>query len=181
MIRTGIFGGSFHPIHYGHIAVADYFHRSGLLDEVWFVVSPLNPLKQDHVMSGAEERLEQVRQALKDYPWLQVCDIELRLPRPSYTTQTLQALSENYPDRIFSLIIGGDNLDKFAHWKNYEYILAHYDILVYPRPGATNKVPEGWDRVRLFADAPQMDISSTLIRQGLRKDGQDPDNQNADL
>ena len=167
MIRTGIFGGSFHPLHYGHIAVADYFYHSGLLDEVWFMVSPLNPFTQGQPLAGARQRLEQVRQALKDYPQFKVCDIELQLPRPSYTTQTLQALSEKYPDRVFSLIIGGDNLDKFARWKDYEYILAHYDILVYPRPGATNKVPEGWDRVRLFADAPQMDISSTQIREAL--------------
>lgn len=170
MIRTGIFGGSFYPIHYGHIAVADYFHRSGLLDEIWFVVSPLNPFKQNRLLSVAEDRLREVSEVLKDHPCFRVCDIELRLPRPSYTSRTLRVLSEQYPDRVFSLIIGGDNLDKFARWKDYEYILANYDVLVYPRPGASNKVPEGWDRVRLFADAPQMDISSTRIRQSRPQD-----------
>lgn len=99
------------------------------------------------------------------YPYLQVCDIEFSLPRPSYMAQSLQALQERYPQRNFSLIIGGDNLDCFERWKDYRYILDNFDVLVYPRPGYSNRVPQDWTRVRLFEDASLMDISSTQLRQ----------------
>ncbi|MBO5916969.1 MAG: nicotinate-nucleotide adenylyltransferase [Bacteroidales bacterium] len=165
LLRTGIFGGSFNPIHSGHIAIGEYFHRSGILDEVWFVVSPQNPLKTSEVSLNAEERLQACREVLKDYPYLTVSDIEFELPRPSYMAQTLKSLQERYPDRQFSLIIGGDNLAHFERWKDYRQILDNYDILVYPRPGSPNIVPENWKRVRLFEDATLMDISSTQIRE----------------
>ncbi len=165
MIRTGIFGGSFHPLHEGHIALADYFYRSGLLDEVWFVVSPQNPMKKAEDLSDAQQRLEAARLKLAPYPQFQVCDIELELPRPSYMSNTLRALGERYPERVFSLIIGGDNLDCFANWHESQWIRDRFDVLVYPRPGCANRVPDGWTRVRMFDDAPQMAISSTDIRE----------------
>lgn len=164
-MRTGVFGGSFNPIHSGHIAIANYFYHSGLLDEVWLLVSPQNPLKDSHLADNAAQRLEDCRRAIVPYPYLQVCDIEFSLPRPSYMAQSLQALQERYPQRNFSLIIGGDNLDCFERWKDYRYILDNFDVLVYPRPGYSNRVPQDWTRVRLFEDASLMDISSTQLRQ----------------
>lgn len=169
-LRTGIFGGSFNPLHSGHIAIGEYFHQSGLLDEVWFVVSPQNPLKTSEVSLNAEERLNACRQALKTYPYLKVSDIEFSLPRPSYMAQTMKTLQELYPRRTFSLIIGGDNLEHFDKWKDYDYLLEHYDILVYPRPGSSKRVPPEWKRVKLFEDAPMMDISSTEIRARMDKE-----------
>lgn len=165
LLRTGIFGGSFNPIHSGHIAIAEYFYRSGLLDEVWLVVSPQNPLKDESVQDNAEQRLQACREVLKDKPYLKISDIEFQLPRPSYMAQTLKSLQERHPDRVFSLIIGGDNLDHFERWKDYPYILEHFDVLVYPRPGSKNQVPPAWKRVRLFEDVDLMDISSTQIRE----------------
>ena len=167
-IRTGIFGGSFNPIHYGHLAVGDFFYHSGLLDEVWFVVSPHNPLKQAEDLADARERLAQVQAALAAYPYLKVSDIELDLPRPSYMSATLRELERRYPQRTFSLIIGSDNLENFVRWHDFQYLIGHYDILVYPRPGYRNEVPVGWKRVRLFREAPQMDVSSTRIREAIR-------------
>lgn len=169
MLRTGIFGGSFNPLHSGHIAIGEYFYRSGSLDEVWFVVSPQNPLKDSNILAQAETRLEDCRKALEAYPHLQVSDVEFHLPRPSYMAQTLQHLQKQHPDREFSLIIGGDNLDHFQRWKDYRFLLDNFDILVYPRPGSRNIVPADWKRVRLFNDAPQMSISSTEIRKNKNK------------
>ncbi len=169
MIRTGIFGGSFNPVHQGHIAIGNYFYRSGLLDEVWFVVSPQNPIKDAESLSDATTRLQQVREALKPYPYLKVSDIEMELPRPSYMANTLRELARRYPDRQFTLLIGGDNLEHFSRWCEADWILENYDIFVYPRPGSPMTVPDGWKRVRLFSDAAQMDISSTAIRNGQMK------------
>jgi nicotinate-nucleotide adenylyltransferase len=162
-MHTACFGGSFNPIHEGHIAIGEYVLNQGLADEVWYIVSPLNPLKPTADPKDARERLEMVARALENHPRLIACDVELYLPAPSYTADTLKYLTQKYPEREFSLLIGGDNLDQLVHWKDYAYILANYDILVYPRPGATNQVPPHWKRVKLL-DAPLMDISSSLIR-----------------
>lgn len=162
-IRTALFGGSFNPIHEGHLALADHVLQQGLADEVWFVVSPLNPLKPTADPADAFERLEWVREALKNHPGCFASDIEFNLPLPSYSVQTLRLAVSKYPSRQFLLLIGGDNLDVFTQWKDYRYLLENFDILVYPRPGATNQVPAGWNRVQIL-NAPMMDISSTEIR-----------------
>lgn len=162
--RVGYFGGSFNPIHKGHIRLAEYLLSSNLVDEVWFVVSPQNPLKATADPSDAARRLAEVRKALAHHPGMLASDFECSLPVPSYTVDCLRTATDLFPDREFVLVIGGDNLDVFTQWKDYVYLLEHFDILVYPRPGATNKVPEGWNRVKML-DAPLMDISSTQIRQ----------------
>lgn len=164
LIRTALFGGSFNPIHEGHLALADQVLKKGLADEVWFVVSPRNPLKPTADATDAQQRLEEVREALKNHPGCFASDIEFSLPLPSYSVQTLQKAVSTYPARQFILLIGGDNLDIFTQWKDYQYLLDHFEILVYPRPGATNQVPIGWNRVQML-DGPLMDISSTAIRQ----------------
>lgn len=164
-IRTGFFGGSFNPIHEGHISLARYICDKNLVDEIWFVVSPQNPLKTTADPEDARKRYEKVVAELRDKPSFTASDIELNMPLPSYTSDTLRYVSEKYSDREFVLIIGGDNLDKLSKWKDYEYILKNYDIIVYPRPGASNRIPARWTRVTML-DAPLMDISSTQIREG---------------
>jgi len=162
-IRTALFGGSFNPIHEGHLALADHVLRQGLADEVWFVVSPLNPLKPTADPADALFRLEGVQNAIMGHPGCFASDIEFSLPLPSYSAYTLRFAVAMYPERTFLLLIGGDNLDVFTQWKDYQYLLVNFDILVYPRSGATNQVPEGWNRVQML-NAPMMDISSTEIR-----------------
>jgi len=162
-IRTALFGGSFNPLHIGHLALADQVLKQGLADEIWFVVSPQNPLKTTADPADALERLEGVRNVLKGYPRCVASDIEFSLPLPSYFVQTLRKAISDYPERSFVLLIGGDNLDVFTRWKEYQFVLDHIDILVYPRSGVSNQVPKGWNRVQML-DAPLMDISSTEIR-----------------
>lgn len=162
-IRTGFFGGSFNPVHYGHISLAEFILGKNLVDEVWFVVSPANPLKKTADPNDALERFNNLKKALSGHKSCIASDFELSMPLPSYTSDTLKKIKEQYPEREFVLIIGGDNLDVFTKWKDYEYLLENHDIIVYPRPGASNKVPEGWARVTML-DGEMMDVSSTKIR-----------------
>ena len=168
MKRIGIFGGTFDPIHYGHISVAEHSLRQAGLDELWFVISPHNPLKKEEEIKEAGQRLQEARQALSEFPEFIVSDIEFDLPRPSYMAQTLRTLQNKYPGEEFVLIIGGDNLAVFEQWKDYRFLLDHFDILVYPRPGSPNRVPDTWTRVNLL-DAPPMDVSSTQIRKAQKR------------
>lgn len=161
--RVGYFGGSFNPIHEGHIRLAEHLLSSRLVEEVWFVVSPQNPLKATADPSDAARRLAEVGKALANHPGMYVSDFECTLPVPSYTVDCLKAASASYYYTDFVLVIGGDNLDVFKQWKDYTYLLEHFDIIVYPRSGATNKVPDGWNRVKML-DAPLMDVSSSHIR-----------------
>ena len=133
MRRIGLFGGSFNPIHLGHTALAAYICEQGLVDEVWLMVSPQNPLKQDLTLLDENERLHMARLAVTSYPMLKACDFEFTLPRPSYTYHTLQALREAYSDCTFSLIIGEDNWDNFHRWYRSEDIARETPIIVYPR------------------------------------------------
>ncbi len=150
MKRTGIFGGSFNPIHNGHISLARQLKERALLDEVWLMVSPQNPLKRGADLLCDEARLEMAKAALQDEQGIVASDFEMYLPRPSYTWHTLQALSRDYPDRQFVLMIGGDNWQLFDRWYKADEIKANYEIVVYTRtPG----------------DPGFIDISSTAIRQ----------------
>ena len=133
MKRIGIFGGSFNPIHLGHTALAAYICEQGLVDEVWLMVSPQNPLKRDSALLDESERLAMARLAVAPYPMLRACDFEFTLPRPSYTYHTLQALRKAYPDHEFSLIIGEDNWQCFDRWYRGEDIARETPIIVYPR------------------------------------------------
>ena len=154
MIRTGIFGGSFNPIHNGHISLARQLKEREGLDEVWLMVSPQNPLKQSSDLLDDEARLEMARKALEGVEGIIASDFEMHLPRPSYTWNTLQALSRDYPEREFVLMIGGDNWDHFDRWYRSDDIKANYEIVVYTRtPG----------------DAGFIDISSTDVRQRIRQ------------
>ena len=131
--KVGLFGGSFNPVHKGHTALAAYICEQGLVDEVWMMVSPQNPLKRNLELLDENERLHMMQLAVAPYPKLKACDFEFHLPRPSYTHHTLQALREAYPNHEFSLIIGEDNWTHFGRWYRSEDILRETSIIVYPR------------------------------------------------
>ena len=153
MRRTGLFGGSFNPIHNGHIKLAKQLKQRAGLDEVWLMVSPLNPLKQSEDLLDDEARLDMAREAVKNESGIIVSDYEMHLPKPSYTWNTLEALKRDFPDREFVLMIGGDNWTLFDKWYRADDIKKNYEIVVYTRtPG-----DEGY-----------IDISSTEIRQRIR-------------
>ncbi|MCR4659149.1 MAG: nicotinate-nucleotide adenylyltransferase [Bacteroidales bacterium] len=160
---TGLFFGSFNPIHVGHMIIANTMLECGGMDEVWFVVSPQNPFKERSTLLADHHRLEMVRRATDDNYRLRVCDIEMHLPIPSYTSLTLARLAELHPGREFCLIMGSDNLASFHRWRNYEHILANYRLMVYPRPGYGNCPLASHPNVAMVP-TPTMDISSSYIR-----------------
>lgn len=165
--KVGIFGGSFNPIHTGHIALAKSLCQQAGLDEVWLMVSPMNPFKKEATDLLTDKlRLEMAEQALADEPKLKACDYEFHMPKPSYTWHTLQALSQDFPNVDFTLLIGGDNWASFDKWFHHEDILNHYPIVVYPRKGCDiGKVPSGVTIV----ETPLLNISSTEIRQRIKE------------
>ena len=165
-MRVGLFGGSFSPIHIGHMALANYLCEYGGIDELWFMVSPRNPLKDDATLLPDDLRLKLVTMAIRGYSRMRVCDVEFRMPRPSYTVHTLSELHRLYPQHRFSLIIGSDNWALFPQWHDGEEILRTTPIIIYPRP------EHPVDRATLPAgvtllDAPTFQISSTFIRKAL--------------
>lgn len=164
MKTTALFFGSFNPIHVGHLIIANTMVQHEEVDEVWFVVSPQNPLKERAPLLADHHRMQMVRRAIDDNYRLRACDIEMHLPIPSYTVVTLAALQEKHPDRDFCLVMGSDNLATLHRWRNYEYLLEHYRIMVYPRPG-TADCPLAKHHNVTLVDVPMMDISSTYIRQ----------------
>ena len=182
MKRVALFFGSFNPIHVGHLIIANTIlqvtatkwsqhpNMEGI-DEVWFVVSPQNPLKERATLLADHHRMQMVRRAIEDNYHLHACDIEMHLPVPSYTVVTLAALAEKYPDREFCLIMGSDNLANLHRWRNYEYILENYRIYVYPRPGSESCARREHPNVTMV-DVPMIDISSSYIREQIaaRKD-----------
>ena len=168
MIKTGIFGGSFNPIHNGHISLARQLKEKAGLDEVWLMVSPQNPMKRQADLLSDEARLQIARLALEHETGIIACDYEMHLPKPSYTWLTLQALSRDYPDRQFVLMIGGDNWAIFNRWFHADDILQNYQVVVYPRRNGLpvrKSLPEGVTIV----EAELLDVSSTEIRQRIRE------------
>ena len=169
MIRTGIFGGSYNPIHIGHLALANYLCEYGELDELWFMVSPQNPFKANSSdLWNDDLRLKLVQLAVEDYPKFQASDFEFHLPRPSYMVNTLQKLRETYPDREFILIIGADNWLSFPRWKDANIIMKHHRLMVYPRPGFEIDESTLPPRVQLV-NTPMLEVSSTFIRESLKQ------------
>lgn len=168
MIKTGIFGGSFNPIHNGHITLARYLCEEAGLDEVWLMVSPQNPLKQQAGLLADDLRLQMAIQAVKDEPHITVSDYEFHLPRPSYTWNTLQALQHDFPDRQFVLMIGGDNWQHFSRWYHADDIIRNYPLVVYPRRGSDISSSPLPPNVQIV-EADLLDISSTDIRRRVRQ------------
>lgn len=165
-LKTGIFSGSFNPIHIGHLALANYLCEFAGLDEIWFMVSPHNPLKEESDLLADHKRLELVQSAVEGYPKFHASDFEFHLPRPSYTVYTLEKLKERYPEREFHLIIGSDNWNLFSLWKDPEQIIATTPILIYPRPGFPIDEEQLPESVRVVS-APLLDVNSTFIRQAI--------------
>lgn len=169
---VGLFFGSFNPLHNGHLAIAGHMLGMGLIEELWFVVSPCNPFKEKSLQTSAEERcraVERVIEALGDAR-VRLSRIELSLPIPSYTVNTLNALGERHPDCAFTIIMGGDSLRDLPRWREGERILEGYGLLVYPR-GNMQQLPHqltAHPNVTIV-DAPLLPISSTLIREGIRE------------
>ena len=166
--KTGLFFGSFNPIHSGHLMIASYMAEYTDLDQVWFVVSPHNPLKEKSTLLADHHRLALVNLALEEDARFRSSGIEFKMPQPSYTIDTLTYLSEKFPGREFVLITGSDNLPTFHKWKNYEVLLSQYKIYLYPRPDTT---PSPFDQHPSITrvDAPLITISSSFIRNGIRE------------
>ncbi|HRI59012.1 MAG TPA: nicotinate (nicotinamide) nucleotide adenylyltransferase [Saprospiraceae bacterium] len=166
-MKIGLFFGSFNPIHIGHLIIANYMATQTDLDKVWLVVSPQNPLKPKKTLARDYDRLHLARLGIGDNPRLQASNVEFDLPKPSYTVDTLAFLKEKYPERTFALIMGGDNIATLHLWKNYEQILANYDIYVYKRPAYDLGDLAAHPRIRI-CEAPLLDISATYIRECIR-------------
>ena len=171
MKKVGIYSGSFNPIHHGHVMLANYLVEFSDLDELWFVVTPQNPLKQKAELLDDNERLKLVQLTVADDPRFSVSDIEMHLPRPSYTINTLNTLSEQYPDGQFVFICGMDSLQNFKHWRDYQKILDNYELLVFPREGYDGGDLADYPSVTVLK-TPILEISSTFIRQCI-KEGRD--------
>lgn len=165
-MKVGLFFGSFNPIHVGHLIIANYMATQTDLEQIWLVVSPQNPLKPKNSLARDRDRLNMVQLAIDDNKLLRASDIEFKLPKPSFTIDTLAYLGEKYPKYEFALIMGGDNLATLHKWKNYEQILRGYDIYVYKRPNYDLGEFATHPRVKLF-EAPLMEISATYIRKCL--------------
>jgi nicotinate-nucleotide adenylyltransferase len=164
MFRVGLYFGSFNPVHHGHLAIADYVLKHAPIDELWFVLSPQNPLKNPDELWSNEKRFEFLKSAIDGKSKMSISTIEWDMPKPSYTINTLKKLSELYPNTEFSIIMGSDNLEKIEQWKSFEEILNTYKIWVYPRPNIQKNPYFQHSNVTIF-DAPLMDISSTQIRE----------------
>jgi nicotinate-nucleotide adenylyltransferase len=168
-MKIGLYFGTFNPIHVGHLIIANHLAEQTDLEQIWMVVTPHNPLKQKNTLLDDYHRLHLVRLATEDYPKIKPSDIEFKLPQPNYTVNTLAHLMEKYPQHEFSLIMGEDNLKSFHKWKNYQYILQHHDVYIYPRvsEGEDNLEFKNHPRIHII-EAPIVEISSTFIRENIK-------------
>lgn len=167
-MNIGILGGSFNPVHIGHLMLASYLRQFGGFDEVWLMLSPLNPLKINSTeLIPDVTRLRMLDIAIDGADGIQVCDIELSMPRPSYTINTLRYLAKRYPRHTFKLIIGSDNWRIFPEWRDSEAILSEFGVVIYPRPGY--QVGTIYDDRVEVVNAPTADISSTFVRKAIAR------------
>jgi nicotinate-nucleotide adenylyltransferase len=174
MSKIGLFFGSFNPVHIGHIAIAGYMKEFTDLDQVWFVVSPQNPLKKKVTLLSDRHRIYLVELAIGDNDDLKPSDIEFNRLAPSYTIDTMALLSEKYPQHKFVLVMGEDNLYTLHKWKNGSALVSQFSLYVYPRPGIIKKKNDLLEEILLKAtikwvQAPLMDISGAFIRNGIKR------------
>lgn len=169
-MKVGLYFGTFNPIHVGHLIIANHMAEYSDLEQIWMVVTPHNPLKQKSTLLDDRSRFHMVRLATEDYPKIKPSDIEFHLEQPNYTVNTLAHLKEKFPTHEFSLIMGEDNLNSLHKWKNYDYLLEHYDIYIYPRISTETEInPELKNHSRIHKiDAPIVEISSTFIRESIK-------------
>lgn len=167
-MKIGLFFGSFNPVHTGHLLIANYFVQFTGLDKIWFIISPQNPFKVNDNLLDETVRLHLMQLAINGDERFEASNFEFNLPRPSYTDNTLAALRNAYPQHTFIPIIGGDNLQSFHLWKNYENILQHHEVYVYRRAGFhENPLLANHPAIRIF-DVPLLNISSTYVREMLQ-------------
>ena len=172
-MKIGIYGGSFNPIHFGHIGLAEWVVNHTDLDEIWLMLSPNNPLKDNSILANEQVRLQEAKDAIRrlgdQAKGIVVSDFEFQLPRPNYTANTLRRLTQAYPQHEFTLIIGEDNLAIFDKWREYQYILDNYRIFVYPRHGCNAYTIPPAKNLQVLSHATYFDISSTEIRNELHE------------
>ncbi len=168
-MKIGLYFGSFNPIHVGHVIISNCLINNTDLDEIWFVISPHNPLKKKSNLLNAFTRLELVHLALKNYNKIKASDIEFKLPKPSYTIDTLNHLKEKYPKHEFCLIMGEDNLNNLPKWKNHEIIIENYKIYVYPRLNNSCNNLTTHKNIKIIENVPIIEISSSIIRNLIAK------------
>ena len=170
MNRIGLFFGSFNPIHNDHLKLASFFYKNADLDLIWFLITPQNPWKKTTNLLDESERFKIVSQALASHPKFEVNSIEFQLPKPSYTYTTLTKLKKQYPEKVFKLILGADNLISFDKWKNYDKILNEFELLIYPRK-TNESIPKKFlEHSKIFwSKAPNLSISSSEIRKKIRE------------
>ena len=166
-MKIGLFFGSFNPIHHAHLIIANHILNQNLVDKIWFIISPHNPLKESKSLLNENHRFYLVNLAIEGAPNMKASDVEFHLPRPSFTSSTLHHLKEKHPDNQFVVIMGGDSFQNIEKWKNYNYIINTYNILVYNRPGFAidNKLGANLTIV----DAPLLELSATEIRQLIKE------------
>jgi len=166
--KTGLFFGSFNPIHLGHLMIASYMIQFTDIDDIWFIISPHNPLKEKSTLLPDVNRLYMVNVAVEDDPKFKASNVEFHMPQPSYTIDTLTYLDEKYPTHDFILLAGSDMLPTFHKWKNYEQLLSLYTFYIYPRP-STKPHPYEHHPAITFVNAPQVEISSSFIRKSIKE------------
>lgn len=168
-MKIGLYFGTFNPIHVGHLIIANHMAENTHLDQIWMVVTPHNPHKNKSSLLDDYHRLHMVHLATEDFPKIKPSDIEFKLPQPNYTVNTLAHLQEKFPKHEFSLIMGEDNLNSLHKWKNYEYILEHHDIFVFPRLNSGTMDTQFVNHPKIYKiDAPVMELSSTFIRENIK-------------
>lgn len=165
--QVGVFSGSFNPIHVAHLMLANYITEFTYIDEVWFVVTPHNPLKPVIDLADEEHRLQMCQIALKNMDKLKISEIEFSMPKPSYTINTLEKLRKDYPDFEFTLIIGADNWNEFHLWREYERLQQEFKILIYPRLGQDVNIEPLYKENVQLCNAPILEVSSTFVRKSI--------------
>lgn len=166
-MKIGLYFGSFNPVHVGHLIIANHILNTTNTDKLWFIVSPQNPLKQTNTLLNEYHRLHLINLAIGDDSRLKASDIEFKLPKPSYTIDTLTYLSEKYPQHEFSIIMGSDSFQNITKWKNHKLLLAKYEILIYNRPGF--EIFTSSHKHILLAETPVLEISATHIRNLIKE------------
>lgn len=166
-MKIGLYFGSFNPIHIGHLIVAQHILDNTEIEKLWFVVSPQNPFKPSKNLLNEYDRLNLVKLAIADNYSLETCDIEFKLPKPSYTVDTLAYLDEKYPMHQFSVIMGSDSYQNIDNWKNAELLLEKYHFIVYPRPGF-DVFPKNKNTL-ILEGTPSLQISASLVRSNIKE------------
>jgi nicotinate-nucleotide adenylyltransferase len=162
-MKVGLYFGSFNPVHVGHLIIANHIANNSSLDQVWFVVSPQNPFKISATLLNEYHRLHMVNVAIEGESKLRTSSVEFKLPKPSYTIDTLTYLNEKFPENEFSIIMGSDGFQNINKWKNFELLIKNYPFYIYKRPGF--KIDDTFGAQINILEAPMLDISSTAIRR----------------